>query len=325
MVTRPLHLGPRLRLLAAGLWLAALGATAQADTARVDLPLLGSRCNARVQDVSSVWAYLRLPTQAAAPMPVVVLMHSNAGVIGVGEFYAQALRGAGIATLELDSFTPRGVRNGNDRHAPVLCDRLQEAWGALAWLAQDSRFDPDRIGIAGFSSGGALALLTAMGVRPARMDRSGSVLSPERVYAAHFALYPACANLMDDPQRIRAWIDPGRPQNWGATGKPVHIVSGTQDDFDFSPTTDCLRMGSVFPAIASQLTVRMVEGATHAFDWPTPPPPTHSPFAKAQTGGLVHMRYSPADAAQTRAEMVSFFRERLRAAPLPAPLSAPAR
>ena len=56
--------------------------------------------------------------------------------------------------------------------------------------------------------------------------------------------------------------------------------------------TDCLRMRDEFPEIASQLTVRMVDGATHAFDWPSSPPPAFSPFAKAQTGGMVAMRYS---------------------------------
>jgi dienelactone hydrolase len=117
---------------------------------------------------------------------------------------------------------------------------------------------------------------------------------------------------MDDHQRIRSWINPGRPQNWGATGKPIHIVSGTIDDFDFNPQTDCLRMGKEFPDIANQLTVRMVDGATHAFDWPNPPPPAHSPFAKAQTGGMVTMRYSSKEAGIAQKEMVDYFQQHLK-------------
>lgn len=292
--------------------LASSASLSQVTSSRVEVPVVGSKCNERVKDVTSVPGELRLPSAKNTPMPAVVLLHSNAGIVGVGEFYARALNAAGIATLEVDSFTPRGVRNGNDRNAPVLCDRLQDAWGALVYLAKDGRFNPKQIGVAGFSSGGAVAIMAGIGVRPARLAQANDSLPKELVYSAHFALYPGCANIMDDQQRIRSWINPGRPQNWGATGKPIHIVSGTSDDFDFNPKTDCLRMRHEFPDIASQLTVRLVEGATHAFDWPNPPPPAHSPFAKAQTGGMVTMRYAAKEADSAQKEMVDYFLQRLK-------------
>ena len=284
----------------------------QVISSKVDVPVIGSKCNERVKDVASVSGELRVPPQRNSPLAVVVLLHSNAGIVGVGNFYAQALNSAGIATLEIDSYTPRSTRTGRDRNAPVLCDRLQDAWGALAFLSKDVRFDPQKIGVAGFSSGAAVAIMAGMGVRPARLARRNDVLSSDLTYSAHFALYPGCANIMDDPQRIRAWINPGRPQNWGSTNKPIHIVSGTHDDFDFDPKLDCLRMGKEFPEIANHLTVRMIEGATHAFDWPNPPPPAHNPQAKAQTGGMVTMRYSPKDATEAQEEMVAFFKAQLK-------------
>jgi dienelactone hydrolase len=288
------------------------GALAQVSTASVDIPVIGEKCNARVAQITHVKGQLQVPTSKDLPLPAVVILHSNAGVIGVGSFYAQALNAAGIATLEVDSFTPRGVRNGNDRSAPVLCDRLQDVWGALRFLSQDPRLDAARIGVTGFSSGGALSIMTGMGVRPLRLARREGPLPESLVFAAHFAVYPSCANLMDDPVRIRAWINPGRPQNWGATQKRIHIVWGSEEDFDFNPRTDCLRMATEFPEIAPYLSMRMIEGATHAFDWPTPPPPAHSPFAKAQTGGLVKMRYSAKDALETRQEMLDFFTDQLK-------------
>jgi len=284
-----------------------LPSMADVAISRVDIPVVGSKCNERVKEVSSVQGELRFPTKITGQVPAVVILHSNAGVVGVGGFYARALNAAGIATLEVDSYLPRGVRSGNERNAPVLCDRLQDAWGALVFLASDARINPKKIGTVGFSSGAAVAIMAGMGVRPARLRRENSILPKELVYAAHFALYPSCANIMDDQQRIRSWINPGRPQNWGATGKSIHIVSGTSDDFDFNPKTDCLRMRDEFPDIASQLTVRMVDGATHAFDWPNPPPPAFSPFAKAQTGGMVTMRYSAKEAEIAQKEMVEYF------------------
>jgi dienelactone hydrolase len=284
-----------------------LPSMADVAISRVDIPVVGSKCNERVKEVSSVQGELRFPSKITGQVPAVVILHSNAGVVGVGGFYARALNAAGIATLEVDSYLPRGVRSGNERNAPVLCDRLQDAWGALVFLASDARINPKKIGTVGFSSGAAVAIMAGMGVRPARLRRENSILPKELVYAAHFALYPSCANIMDDQQRIRSWINPGRPQNWGATGKSIHIVSGTSDDFDFNPKTDCLRMRDEFPDIASQLTVRMVDGATHAFDWPNPPPPAFSPFAKAQTGGVVTMRYSAKEAEIAQKEMVEYF------------------
>lgn len=285
---------------------------AQTTSSKVDVPVLGYKCNERVKDVSTVRGELRVPAVSGGQLPAVVLLHSNAGMVGVGDFYARALNAAGIATLELDSYGSRGVRNGNDRTAPVLCDRLQDAWGALVFLAQDGRFKPQQIGVAGFSSGGAVAIMAGMGVRPPRLPRDGLALPKDRVFAAHFALYPGCANIMDDPQRIRSWINPGRPQNWGSTGKPIHITSGTRDDFDLDPKADCLRMAQEFPDIAGQLTVRLVEGATHAFDWTHPPPPAYSPFAKAQSGAMVTMSYSAQEAEAARAEMVQFFLSKLK-------------
>lgn len=125
----------------------------------VDVPVVGAKCNDRVKEVSSVGGLLRVPVKAKEPVTAMVMLHSNAGIIGVGDFYARALNAAGIATLEIDSFTPRGVRSGSERNAPVLCDRLQDAWGALVYLAKDARINPQQIGIAGFSSG-----LTWLGV-----------------------------------------------------------------------------------------------------------------------------------------------------------------
>jgi dienelactone hydrolase len=294
------------------LLLVATPSIGEVGISKVEIPVVGAKCNERVREVSSVWGVLRLPSQSTAQMPAVVLLHSNAGIVGVGDFYAQSLNAAGIATLEVDSFAPRGARNGNDQNAPVLCDRLQDAWGALVFLTKDARINQNQIGVAGFSSGGAVAIMAGMGVRPARLVRGNLILPRELVFAAHFALYPGCANILDDQQRIRSWINPGRPQNWGATGKPIHILSGTNDDFDFNPKTDCLRIREEFPDIANELTVRMVEGATHAFDWPSPPPPSFSPFAKAQTGGMVTMRYSAKEAELARLEMVDFFQKRLK-------------
>jgi hypothetical protein len=103
---------------------------------KVEIPVVGSQCNDRVKEISTVSGLYRLPSRSTGPVPAVVLLHSNAGIVGVGDFYARALNAAGIATLEVDSFLPRGVRCGNESTVPVLCNRLQDAWGALVFWRQ---------------------------------------------------------------------------------------------------------------------------------------------------------------------------------------------
>ena len=79
----------------------------EVTTSKVQIPVVGSKCNDRVKEVSTVPGLLRLPSKSTGQVPAVVLLHSNAGIVGVGDFYARALNSAGIATLEVDSFLPR--------------------------------------------------------------------------------------------------------------------------------------------------------------------------------------------------------------------------
>ena len=46
--------------------------------------------------------------------------------------------------------------------------------------------------------------------------------------------------------------------------------------------------------------------------WQNPPPPAFSPFAKAQTGGMVTMRYSAKEAEIAQKEMVDYFLKNLK-------------
>ena len=91
----------------------------EVTASKVDISVLGSKCNDRVKEVSSVSGVLRFPSKTTGQVPAVVILHSNAGIVGVGDFYARALNAAGMATLEVDSFLPRGVRSGSERNAPV--------------------------------------------------------------------------------------------------------------------------------------------------------------------------------------------------------------
>jgi len=114
----------------------------EVKTSKVEIPVVGSKRNERVKEVSSVLGVLRFPSKATGQVLAVFLLHSDTGIFGAGDFYARALNSAGTATLEVDSYRPRGVRSGSDRNAPVLCDRLQDAWGALFFSYQRFQDQP---------------------------------------------------------------------------------------------------------------------------------------------------------------------------------------
>src|ERR1700677_3397682 len=105
-------------------------------------------------------ALLRMSDTTPRPSPAVVIAHGSAGPDSRGPSCSRVLNAAGIATLEIDMWTPRGLKGGLDRPKSIP-DTLPDVFGAFKFLASDPRIDPRRIGIMGFSWGGALSMLTA--------------------------------------------------------------------------------------------------------------------------------------------------------------------
>ena len=93
-------------------------------------------------------------------LPAVVILHGSAGVDFRGDFYARALNDAGIATLEIDMWEARGINGAADR-PPVPLFTYPDAFGALKFLSAHPNIDPNRIGVMGFSWGGAVTLASA--------------------------------------------------------------------------------------------------------------------------------------------------------------------
>ncbi|MEQ1519212.1 MAG: hypothetical protein ABL931_22275, partial [Usitatibacteraceae bacterium] len=90
-------------------------------------------------------AILRIPTEAPRPMPAVVIVHGSSGVDSRGNFYATALNNAGIATLEIDMWSARGLAGGTERPKGVPLT-LPDAYGAFKLLAANPAIDAKRIG-----------------------------------------------------------------------------------------------------------------------------------------------------------------------------------
>jgi dienelactone hydrolase len=137
----------------------------------------------------SVVGYLYLPSGASVPVPAMILKHGSEGLEGAqGENirkWAKSLNDWGVAAFVVDSFGPRGLGSSATDQGKLrsLAD-LVDTFAALKVLAADRRIDPARIGIIGWSRGGAVAMESAL--ESARL----AVLAPaDPRFAAHVVFY----------------------------------------------------------------------------------------------------------------------------------------
>jgi dienelactone hydrolase len=271
---------------------AAAGAAQAQQRTEVRVPTVGSALTPGTTVPATVPGTLQLP-DGEARVPAVLIVHGSGGVDGRGAFHAQALNAAGIATLEIDMWTPRGVTGLQNRPRNVM-DTMPDVWGGWRLLGAHPRIDPSRIGVMGFSWGGVATMLSAFGLRPA--DASATL--GEARFAAHVALYPLC-ELYLPGGRGRSLVESGAP-----TGAPVLVYNGDQDDYDVDPN-DCLKLPAAFSTMP--IRVVMVPGATHGFDG-RGSAPFFDRSAKAGKGAQIRMVADPAAAASVRAGAVAFFR-----------------
>lgn len=123
------------------------------------------------------------------PAPYAVLLAGCGGTYGGVnglwlKLWARTLQDVGVGTLALDSFDVRGVPDGvcGDGSKTWAQRRVDDAYSALAWLADQPFVDSRRIFVMGMSNGARTALLSVSASENWRFHR----------FAAAVALYPTC-------------------------------------------------------------------------------------------------------------------------------------
>jgi len=223
----------------------------------------------------------------SGPVPAVVIAHGSGGVDGRGEYHAQALNRAGIATLEIDMWAPRGLRGGPQGRPRRLSETFPDVYGALKFLAARADVDPQRIGIMGFSWGGALAVATAS----ARLTEQFT--GGREKFAAHVGFYPTC------------WLFLPRAADFAMTGAPVKILVGDKDDYD-APDA-CQRLLDALPADSkSHVALSVYPGGYHGWDG-SRSVNFYDPNAALGKGGQVRFVPDGKLAERSRRETVEFF------------------
>ena len=236
----------------------------------------------------------RLRIAEAPSRAAVVIVHGSSGPDSRGPAHAEALAAAGVSSLEIDMWAPRGLKGGLDRPKSVA-DTFPDVFGAFRYLTTRPEVDALRIGILGFSWGGVLSMLTATRAVARRYLRNG-----ER-FAAHAPLYPVC------------WLF-NRVEGYefrDLTGAPILLQCGGADDYDAPDAADSLLSG-LDGFDRDCLRVVVYPGATHAFDQVSEPAKVVSdPFAHQGRGGEVAFMPNAEAGAAARTATADFFRRAL--------------
>ena len=183
---------------------------------------------------------------AQGVVPALVIHHGSGGVSDIREVrYAREMAAMGVAGVVIDSFRPRGVTSTvQDQSAVTGADFNLDALAALKALGANSRIDPRRIGITGFSKGGTSTLMAAH----ERQVTAAGVPAGLR-YALHVPFYPSCSAQYFKPQ---------------TTGAPIYMMLGGGDTYvGFEP---CQTYAEALRAAGASVEVTVYPGAMHGFD-----------------------------------------------------------
>lgn len=204
---------------------------------------------------------LRFPVSGSGRLPAVVLLHGSGGVSGSLNDWARLLNAMGIATLVVDTFTPRGIADTiEDQGRLGRLAMIIDAYRALESLARHPRIDPARIALMGFSRGGRAALYASL-KRFQRLHGPGDGLE----FAAYIAFYPDCGTTYREDDAV--------------ADRPIRIFHGSADDYN--PVAPCRAYVERLRRAGYDVELVEYHGAHHAFDWPALMPPQK--LVRAQT------------------------------------------
>lgn len=190
-------------------------------------------------------ATLKLP-EGAGPHPVVVLLHGSDGVESSAvNGWRNALTAMGYATLRLDSFGGRGIKQiSTDQAAVSQFSQIYDTYRVVEVLGADPRVAADRVVVMGFSRGGTAALYGGLA-------RFHELYGPASgAIAAYLPFYAACNfELTRGLETVAA---------------PIRQFHGADDDWT-SPAV-CKSYVERLKTVGADVEMTVYEGARHAFD-----------------------------------------------------------
>ncbi len=217
---------------------------------------------AAAQDRLAGHVDIRIPEDAAGPVPAALLFSGCGGVQPVQSDYADAALERGWAAVIVDSHAARGI--GRLAARSLVCtglrlrgqDRAADVFEALEIVRADPRLDADSTVLTGWSHGG-WTVLDAMAEAEAEADaKADAGLAPRgRPFAgvaAALLIYPYCGAI------IEADTSP--------IGDPFPVTLLLVGKDRIANPEDCRRLAGRREAEGSRIDIVFEPELTHAFD-----------------------------------------------------------
>jgi dienelactone hydrolase len=162
--------------------------------------------------------------------------------------WADWFRARGYVALIVDSWAPRGIRDGCVPGPDIpSTERFDDTVGALRWLHTRPYVDREHVGVIGWSNGGVFAMSVVNGPSLERARVRGVVV-PEPGFAAAAALYPGgCYSLVNE-----------------TAVRPLLLLIGDADDWTLP--SECARMVEAMRSRGAPASIVLYPGAVHYFD-----------------------------------------------------------
>lgn len=230
--------------------------------------------------------------EGAGPHPAVILLHDDEGPGERENAHAAALNAAGFLTLEPDLCTPRDPAGDRGACSAKVHEILPDLFGARRFLADRTEVQSGAIGVLGFGSGGAAALLAATTAIDQAFPEDGG-------FAGFLAFYPVCHRFNRLPGFEFSHL----------VHAPILIATATLDGYDDDRAAGPALAGSLPPMDRAKVRTAIFYGVHHGFDAPGPDREIEDPDAHRGQGGAVTLRYDPEAGGRARGLVVQFFGE----------------
>ncbi|MGH7388412.1 MAG: dienelactone hydrolase family protein [Candidatus Rokuibacteriota bacterium] len=236
--------------------------------------------------------------EGQGPFPAVVLLHGCHGVSASTHDWKRWFREQGYVALIVDSWTPRGMKEGcSPKSVDVMnTERFDDAVGALRWLQSRGWVDAERIGAIGWSNGGVFSMSVINGPSLERA-RARGVSLPSPGFRAGVGVYPGgCYSLVKE-----------------RVVRPLLVLIGGADDWTLAAT--CMEMVEAMRGRGADASIVVYPGAFHYFDVEGQPRAYLAGVEnRNKPGGCcgATVAYDPAAARDARRRIAEFFGYHLR-------------
>jgi len=181
------------------------------------------------------------PDTLDGKIPAMLVMHGSAGPAKREYDYAEKFAKMGVASIVIDSFSPRGIKDViSDQESVRSSEMTLDALAVLQEAAKHPKLDSSRIGIIGFSKGGSVALRAPLNF----VNKAGNVQ-----FALYVAMYPSC-----DSFRLK----------FTTTGSPIKVLVGEKDVY-VNPRA-CIDLVALYKKDGADIEVTTLPDAEHGWD-----------------------------------------------------------